>query len=289
MFVGGALILLGVMALLWRALRRPASQPTPAHHWRWIVGAGLAFPIAVLAALAAYSQWRSQAVRAEPPPDALVISVTGRLWWWEVRYHGAAGAADIVLANEIHVPAGRVVRLGLSSADVIHSLWFPSVAGKMDLVPGRVNRLVFSVDTPGVQRGQCAEFCGEQHARMALHLVAHTPDDFSAWLRAQSAPASAPTTPLQARGQAAFLDQRCNACHTVRGVSEEGRLGPDLTHVGSRLALGAGTLENGNGAASLADWIAHVQRHKPGAQMPGYERLDPATLEAIAAYLEQLR
>lgn len=287
MFIGGGLILLAVMGLLWRALRQASSPASSTRRWRWIAGGGLVFPIVVLAALAAYSQWRSQGVRADPPADALVISVTGRLWWWEVRYRDPAGGPDIVLANEIRVPVGKSVVLGLASADVIHSAWIPTVAGKMDLVPGRINRLVFSVDAPGVHRGQCAEFCGEQHARMALHLVAQTPDDFAAWLRAQAAPAKAPTMPLQAQGLAAFLAQRCNACHNVRGVSEGSRLGPDLTHVASRVALGAGTLDNG--PANLVDWIAHLQRHKPGAQMPSYDRLDPATLEAIGAYLGELR
>lgn len=284
MFIGAALVLVGVMGLLLRAVWRGQSAVRPA---RWLMGAGLAFPMAVLVTLILYSQWRSAALRADPPPDALVIGITARMWWWEVRYRNPAGGEDIVLANEIRVPVGRPVHLGLTSADVIHSVWFPALAGKMDTVPGRVNRLVFSVSSPGTHRGLCAEFCGEQHARMGMHLVAQAPEAFDAWLRAQALPAAAPATPLQARGREAFLAQRCNACHTVRGVSEEGRLAPDLTHVGSRLALGAATLDNNPQA--MARWIAHVQQLKPGARMPASTELDAATLQALAAYLSHLQ
>lgn len=275
------------MGLLWFALRRggaAASSPRPRH---WLVGGGIVFPAVVLVGLLAYSQWRGTELRADPPPGAMVVGVTGHMWWWEVRYRDPASGAEIVSANEIVVPTGRPVHLGLSSADVIHSVWFPALAGKMDTVPGRVNRLVFSVEQPGVHTGQCAEFCGEQHARMGLRLVALPPTEFDAWLRAQAAPAREPPSPLHQRGREVFLAQRCNACHTVRGVAEEGRLGPDLTHVGSRVALAAGTL--GNGPQELAHWIAHTQQIKPGARMPSYERLDAASLQALAAFLAGLR
>jgi cytochrome c oxidase subunit 2 len=288
MFVGAALITALVMGLVWRAVRGPASPVRP---WRWIVGAGVLFPSVVLVALMAWSQWRAhalvQAMDRPPPPDALVIGVTGHMWWWEVRLRHPDGGGDIVLANEIRVPVGRTVWLGLSSADVIHSVWLPSLAGKMDTVPGRVNRLVFSVDRPGVHRGVCAEFCGAQHARMALHLVAMEPAAFDDWLRAQARDAKPPETAQQRAGRDAFLAQRCNACHTVRGVASEGRLGPDLTHVGSRIALGAGTLPND--AASMAQWVAHTQDVKPGARMPSYARLDAPTLQALAAWLASLQ
>lgn len=283
LFIGAALITALVMGLLWRAVR---GAPRPVRPRRWIVGAGLLFPAVVLAALAGWSQWRARVVMAEPPPDALVVGVKGHLWWWEVRYHRPDGGTEIVLANEIRVPVGRTVWLGLTSADVIHSVWLPQLAGKMDTVPGRVNRLVFRVDRVGVYRGQCAEFCGEQHARMGLHLVAMAPADFDAWLQAQAQDARAPTTPQQLRGRDAFVALRCTACHTVRGVSEEGRLGPDLTHVASRVALGAGTLANS--AEAMAQWVAHTQELKPGARMPAYQRLDAETLQAIAAWLGSL-
>lgn len=283
MFIGAALVTALVMGLLWRAVRGPASAVRPR---RWIVGAGLLFPAVVLLALMGWSQWRARIVMADPPPDALVVGVKGHLWWWEVRYRRPDGDGEVVLANEIRVPLGRTVWLGLTSADVIHSVWLPQLAGKMDTVPGRVNRLVFRVDQAGVYRGQCAEFCGEQHARMALHLVAMEPADFEAWLDAQARDAPAPATSLQERGRAAFMAHRCNACHTVRGVSEEAQLGPDLTHVASRVALGAGTLPNNVDA--MAQWVAHTQELKPGARMPSYQRLDAETLQAIAAWLGSL-
>lgn len=289
LFTGGALIFIGVMALLaWAVLkRRCATDGEARSQRRWIVGGGLVFPLVVLIALLAYSGWRTPGWLEKPPSGALVVSVTGHLWWWNVRYRDPATGAEIALANELRLPVGRPVWLGLNSADVIHSFWVPALAGKIDMVPGRVNHLLVEASQAGVFRGQCAEFCGEQHARMALHVVAQAPADFDAWLAAQARPAAEPSTPLARRGREAFRAQRCNACHTVRGDSEEGRLGPDLTHVGSRLYLGAGTLPNTGG--SLAHWIADTQRVKPGARMPSSGDLDPATLQAIAAYLEGLR
>ena len=238
------------------------------------------------ATLMLWSQWRADVVMADPPPDALVVGVTGHPWWWEVRYRHPDSGADIRLANEIRVPLGRTVMLGLTSADVIHSVWLPQLAGKMDTVPGRVNRLVLRTDRAGIYRSACAEFCGEQHARMGLRLVAMEPAAFSAWLRDQALDARPAATPQQERGRDAFLNQRCGACHTVRGVTREGRLAPDLTHVASRVALGAGLLPNG--AAALRQWVAHTQDLKPGARMPSYGHLDAPTLDAIAAWLGRL-
>jgi cytochrome c oxidase subunit II len=284
MFIGGAVVLVGVMAVLIHAVRRGQSVVRPR---RWLLGAGIAFPLTVLAALIAYSQWRSSELRADPPANALQIGVTGRMWWWEVRYRDPATGAEIVTANEIRVPVGRPVYLGLTSADVIHSVWVPALAGKMDTVPGRVNRLVFSATELGIYRGQCAEFCGEQHARMGLHVVALAPAAFDAWLAQQAQAATPPETAAQARGRDTFLAQRCNACHTVRGVSEESRLGPDLTHVGSRLTLGAGALANNPRA--MAQWITQVQSIKHGARMPANTDMDADTLAALADYLAHLK
>jgi cytochrome c oxidase subunit 2 len=157
----------------------------------------------------------------------------------------------------------------------------------MDTVPGRVNKLVVTAREPGVYRGACAEFCGTQHARMALHVVVQAPDEFDRWLAHQLQPAAAVEGAVLQRGRRAFFDHGCASCHTVRGVAEGARLGPDLTHVGSRLALGSGVLPNQPGA--MAQWLAGVQVLKPGARMPSFEHLDAATLEALSAYLEQLR
>ncbi|MET0311218.1 MAG: c-type cytochrome, partial [Burkholderiaceae bacterium] len=173
------------------------------------------------------------------------------------------------------------------SADVIHSFWVPALAGKLDMVPGRLQHILFSASKPGVYRGQCAEYCGEQHAKMAMHVVALPEEEFAGWLARQALPAAAPASGQLAAGRDVFLAQRCSACHTVRGVSEEGRLGPDLTHVGSRLQLGAGTVANSPEA--MARWIAHVQELKPGARMPSSPELDAATLDALSAWLSSLK
>ncbi|MBE7368160.1 cytochrome c oxidase subunit II [Ramlibacter sp. HM2] len=284
LIVGGFAVLAIVMALLARSLRARAGRVRP---MLWLVGGGVLFPGVVVAALFAWSLPMSPAWKPVPPPGALVVAVTGHMWWWEVRYRDPATGADVLAANEIRIPVGRPVYLALASKDVIHSFWVPQLAGKMDMVPGRMQHLLLSADRPGSYRGQCAEFCGEQHALMALHVVALEPAQFDAWLAAQAQPARAARTPVQAEGRDAFLAARCNACHTVRGVSEEARLGPDLTHVGSRPTLAAGTLANTQEARLR--WIAHVQQVKPGARMPSYDRLEPRALAAMAEWLGALQ
>lgn len=284
LFIGGAIIFAAVMLLLALSLRGKA-HPVAAR-W-WIAGAGIAFPVVVLTILLAWSTWRSAGLTAQTSRHDIQISVNARMWWWEVRYRDPAGGPDIAAANEIHIPAGQTVYVGLSSADVIHSLWVPALNGKIDAIPGRMTGLTLHADKPGVYRGQCAEFCGEQHARMALHVVAHAPADYARWLARQAAPAAVPGTALLARGRQAFLDQRCGACHAVRGVADGASLGPDLTHVGSRLFIAAGTLRNHRG--TLAGWIADPQGIKPGARMPAAADLDGATLQALATYLESLK
>jgi cytochrome c oxidase subunit 2 len=284
MFGAGALIFIAVMALLALGLR---GGPRPVRPMRWIAGAGVAFPVVVLSALLVWSTWRGAQLTPQSSQQALAISVTGKMWWWEVRYRDPASGREVITANEIRIPTGRPVYLGLSSGDVIHSLWVPALGGKKDLVPGHVTGLTLHADKPGLYRGQCAEFCGEQHARMALHVVAETPRYFDAWLARQLLAAAAPRDAFLARGRQAFIDQRCGACHTLRGVAETSRLGPDLTHVGGRLHIGAGTLRTHRG--TLAGWIADPQAIKPGARMPAAGSIDGETLRALASYLEQLR
>jgi len=284
LFAGGLAIFAAVMLLLAWAVRRRGAPVRPA---LWILGGGVLFPGAVLAALFAWTLPLNPVWKPVPPPGAVVVAVTAHMWWWEVRYRDAATGAELLSANEIRIPAGRPVYLALSSADVIHSFWVPQLAGKMDMVPGRVQHLLMSADRPGTFRGQCAEFCGEQHARMALQVVALEPAAFDAWLAAQARPAMLPATPRQELGRQAFLANRCDACHTVRGAGDESRLGPDLTHVGGRLRLAAGTLPNT--AEAREQWISHVQQLKPGARMPSYDRLDATTLAAIADWLGSLQ
>ena len=291
MTIAGTLIFIAVMLLLAMSLRHHARPLRPAV---WIAGAGVAFPVIVLSLLLGWSTWRSAQLRPQSSNGALAISVTGKMWWWEVRYRDPASGREIATANEIHIPVGQNVYLGLNAADVIHSLWIPALAGKRDMIPGRVTGLTLRADKPGVYRGQCAEYCGEQHARMALHVVAMEQAEFDRWLVNEARPAApttaAPDQQLLERGRAAFLAQRCQSCHTVRGVTDPDantRLGPDLTHVGSRLHIAAGTLRNHRGA--LAGWVADPQAIKPGARMPAAADLDGETLRALAAYLEHLK
>jgi cytochrome c oxidase subunit 2 len=284
LIAGGLAIFAAVMVLLACALRRRAGD---VRERLWIVGGGLVLPAALLAVLFAWSLPRTPAWKPVPPPGALVVAVTAQLWWWDVRYRDPMTGAEVRTANEIRIPAGRPVYLALDSADVIHSFWVPQLAGKIDMIPGRLQHLLLSADRPGIYRGQCAEFCGAQHARMALHVVALAPAEFDAWLMAQARPALPPGTPRQQAGQQAFLANRCDACHTVRGVTGTSQLGPDLTHVGGRLHLAAGTLPNSQ--QGRLEWIAHVQQVKSGARMPSYERLGGDTIGAIADWLGTLR
>lgn len=286
MFGGAAAILLLVMTLaLYAIYRPPAQRRTLSSHVLIAVG-GLAFPVVTLSLLLGYGVTSMAKLRAHPvAQDAASIEVVGNRWWWDVHYRDADGSL-MTTANEVRIPAGVPVTVVVRSDDVIHSFWVPNLTGKVDLIPGRRNHVVLHADMPGSFRGQCAEFCGAQHARMAFHVIAETPEAHAAWQQAQRAPARAPTEPEAIRGREAFISAGCVACHTVRGVGTARASGPDLTHVGSRSFIAAGTLENTRD--NLADYIARSQVLKPGSGMPLYSELDEATLDAIAAYLESL-
>lgn len=288
LLAGGALVFVAVMALCALAI----AGPGPLRAWlgrrRFVVVAGIVFPVLALTALLVYTFGvAAQMVRAQAQTAATRIHVTGELWWWRVRYLDADGGTLLETANEIRIPVGEPVDLLLASADVVHSVWLPSLAGKLDMVPGHVNRLRLRADAVGVYRGQCAEFCGAQHARMVLHVVAQAPEAYQQWLQGARQPAAQPQARAAQQGRALFEQARCNVCHTVRGTGATGTLGPDLTHVGSRLTLAAGTLPNGIG--SLEAWIADPQHAKPGARMPSYRRFSGEELRALAIYLEGLR
>ncbi len=286
LFAGGALIFVSVMVLLVLSL---GNDRRPVKSMRWIAGLGVAFPVSVLSVLLVWSTWHSGKLAPQTSNTALQIAVTGKMWWWEVRYRDTSGR-EVVSANEIHIPTGQAVYLGLTTSDVIHSLWLPALGSKMDMVPGRVTGMTIHADKPGLYRGQCAEYCGEQHARMALHVIAHTPQDYAAWLARQALPAAPPADAFLARGRDAFIAQRCSACHAIRGMEgapQDNMLGPDLTHVGSRLHIAAGTLRNHRG--TLAGWIADPQSVKPGARMPAASELDGESLRALATWLESLK
>lgn len=273
--VVAAAVLLLVTVLAALALRRP--RPWLARPGA-IVAGGIVLPGIVLFALLVYA---STAVPRAKSGAALAIEIVGHQWWWEVAYLDPAGRREFTTANEIRIPAGRPVELRLATADVLHSFWVPSLAGKLDLVPGRANVLTLAANAPGLYRGQCAEYCGGPHAMMGVHVVAETPERFEAWRDAQRAPARA----APGRGRTLF-ESLCAGCHTVRGTQAAGQLGPDLTHVASRVALAAGVLPNDS--SSRSRWIAAGQHVKPGNLMPEYAQLPPADLDALAGYLAAL-
>jgi len=216
----------------------------------------------------------------------LEIQVTGHQWWWEVTYPHAEADKIIRTANEIHIPTGTPILVRVATRDVIHSLWMPNLHGKRDLIPGRVNKFWIEADRPGVFRGQCAEYCGMQHANMALVVVAESPADFDRWEQHQRTPAPDPKTAEQLRGRQAFLSLPCVNCHAITGTDAYATLGPDLTHLATRTTLAAGTLINNKG--NLSGWILNAPAIKPGNQMPA-NVLDAQQLNDVVAYLESLR
>jgi cytochrome c oxidase subunit 2 len=251
----------------------------------WIVGsllAATALTVAILTALSFVTQRPLFAGRAAIAGVRLI----GHQWWWEVRYDGAPPSQTFTTANEIHIPVGTPIRLSLESADVIHSFWVPSLAGKQDLIPGHNNSIELFAQRPGVYRGQCAEFCGLQHAHMGLLIVAEPSDVFEKWQAAQRATASHPQENDRAKGAQVFISKPCALCHTIRGTSAGGTVGPDLTHLGGRAYIGADVLPLTQG--SLAAWIADPHGVKPGVNMPPVH-LGPDDLNAVTAYLIGLK
>jgi cytochrome c oxidase subunit II len=230
-----------------------------------------------------YSLGTSMSLRR--PHEGLVIQVTGHQWWWDVRYPGEG----IVTANEIYLPAGEPSVIELRAADVIHSFWVPNLHGKIDLLPEMTTRIVLEPALPGEWRGQCAEFCGRQHAWMAFKVIALPREKFDAWVQArQSSPEPQPASDAAQwrRGEAVFFRASCHTCHAIKDTDAVGRIGPDLTHIGSRLTLGAGRIANAD--EYLARWILDPQELKPGNLMPA-TRLEPGDLADLVAYLRALQ
>jgi cytochrome c oxidase subunit 2 len=253
-----------------------------------VVNAGLIFPAAALALLLFYGLVLigMGGSAANAGDGDFRITVTGKRWWWQVAY-ATAGGRTIASANELRIPAGRPVKVTLVSDNVIHSFWVPRLAGKLDMIPGRVNTLTLHAEEAGISRGQCAEYCGGAHALMSFFVIALAEDEFSAWLANEAAPAREPEGGAAMRGRDLFVQSGCGGCHTVRGTQAVGAIGPDLTHVGSRHSLGAATLPND--AASFARWIRDNQHIKPENLMPAFDIFDEAQLSDLSAYLEQLR
>lgn len=283
LYVGAALIL-AVVSLL--VICGVIAGPRSVNARRWLLVGGLILPGIALVALFVHAFVVGNALVHDLGGDALRVHVTGRQWWWEVRYEAAAGEPQAVLANELHIPLGRPVEITLASSDVIHSFWVPPLAGKVDMIPGRRTRIVVRADQPGVFRGQCAEYCGAQHALMAFHVVVEDSGRFEAWRARQSRPADMAGNPEARLGRELFFRGGCAGCHAIRGTAAAGTLGPDLTHVGSRRSLAAGAL--GNHVGTMAGWIAGPQAIKPGSLMPDTGAFTGAELRTLSAWLASL-
>jgi len=263
----------------------------------WVAIGGIAVPLLVLSVFfflgldlltdfpihGDHGAMNMGSMAARSKPDILVI---GHQWWWEVHYLGDSGH-EVITANEIHIPAYRPVNIELRTADVIHSFWVPSLHGKVDLLPGNVNFIRIEASEPGNYIGQCAEYCGKQHANMHILLIAQEAPAFAEWLANQGKPGVRPTNPDTVMGHEAFLAGPCSQCHTVRGTPAAGRFGPDLTHIGSRNEIGSDTFPNNN--AYLEGWVTNAQALKPGCKMPKITQYNGAQLRSLVAYLRQLQ
>ena len=275
--VGGLIIVGALRGRGTEGQGRPSRISDDAFIW---VG-GLIVPAVILAILAVVTVQSVNTLR-KPEKNALQIEVTGYRWWWEVRYP----KEGITTANEIRIPAGRPVSIGLRTADVIHSFWVPELAGKVDNIPDHRNVLNLKAEKPGVYRGQCAEFCGIQHAKMAFLVRADPPATFNRWVARQQRPPSTPVGESAAKGQLVFNRSTCGACHTIRGTEARGTYGPDLTDFGDRRTIGAVAVPNTR--ANLAKWIVDAQSFKPGNLMPPIH-MPPDDVTALLDYLESQR
>jgi len=219
--------------------------------------------------------------------NPVTIKITGHQWWWQVDYENRSQPSKMMTtANEVHVPVGRPVKLTLQSSDVIHSFWVPNMHGKKDLVPGHPTEMWLKATETGTFRGQCAEFCGLQHAHMRLTFVADSPEKFERWMQSSSSDAPQPTTASRQRGLGVFMSNQCMMCHNINGTNARSTVGPDLTHIASRPMLAAGAIPNTRGY--LAGWIANPQNIKPGVRMPP-NTLGSDDLNALVDYLESLK
>ncbi len=288
MVVAGGLIWLAVVGLLAYASRRKRGIVGEQAAGRLIFWCGAAIPAFLLFLLLGYALWLMPGLRPFAPAGAsgaLTVEVTGEQFWWRVAYRPAGSDTPVLSANEIRLPVGERVKFRLTSTDVIHSFWIPALGGKMDLIPGRTNRLSLRATRAGTYRGQCAEFCGISHAHMAFPAIAMEPAEFDAWLDARAGPSQGVAE--NSAGRELFLREDCGDCHRVDGTQATGTGGPDLSHLGSRLTIGAGLVEND--VETLARFIIHSASVKPGSQMPAYTKLSPGEVEAIALWLRGLQ
>lgn len=276
----GAIALAIVLYALLRGLRG-REELTGRGERIFLVGGGLILPGAMIVVVFAATLAVMRTEAATTAPDALVIEITGHQWWWDVYYP----EEGIRTANEIHIPVGEVIELRLTSADVVHSFWVPSLGEKLDLLPDRVNTMTLLADEQANYRGTCAEFCGLQHAKMAFRVITHERGDFESWVSGQQETPKPPLGATESRGLEVFLTSECPDCHTIEGTGAVGRKGPDLTHVAGRDTIAAASFANTT--ENLRSWVAEPQTRKPGVDMPDIE-LGTADLDALVAYLETL-
>lgn len=287
-------ILLGVSVVVWVAVmltialiffrRKMESSATQRELGRNVTIAVALTAVTVLGILV--SSIMTGGALASMPRNAMELEIVGHQWWWEVHYPSVPESSSVVTANEIHIPVGRPVRLKLTSRDVIHSFWPPNLRGKIDLIPSRNNMTWMQADKPGIYHGQCAEFCGAQHAHMAVKVIAEDQATFDKWYAGQVASSHEPDDASRARGREIFLSLPCVVCHSVRGTPAHGGVGPDLTHLKSRTTIAAGQLQNTRG--NLAGWVVDAQSTKPGVRMPNMS-IPPQDLEPLLDYLESLQ
>jgi cytochrome c oxidase subunit II len=298
MFTVSSIVYVLVMIALLLSLRKrtaeagervPVIEPPSEseHRRRNVVISAITITILILFVflIASYSSGRSLRLN-DPSKNGLSIELTGHQWWWEVRYQDVDASNIFTTANEIHIPVGVPVMFSLRGADVIHSFWVPNLAGKKDLIPGKINTIWLQADKPGVYRGQCAEYCGLQHAKMALWIVAEPQEQFNAWRQNQTQEAVAAASDVQKRGQQVFFSSTCVMCHAINGTPAGSNVGPNLTHVGSRHMIAAATLVNTSD--HMAQWIKDSQTFKPGNKMP-QNNLSDADLQALVEYLQSLK
>ncbi|HEV2326291.1 MAG TPA: cytochrome c oxidase subunit II [Terracidiphilus sp.] len=257
----------------------------------WIAVGGLAVPLVVLCVLFVLGLRLLASFPIHDPmnqhaikPDIVVI---GHQWWWEVHYVDGPVSEHFTTADEIHIPANKPVMFELRSEDVIHSFWVPTLHGKVDLIPGHPNYVQIEASQPGNYAGECAVYCGEQHAHMRLLVVAQSPEDFEAWEEQQRKPADPPTTQQAQAGEQIFLGGPCSMCHQVRGTVAGGQVAPDLTHIASRQFIASDSFPNNT--AYLESWVTHAQSLKPGCQMPDLTQFSGVQLQELTAYLQQLK
>lgn len=282
MAIGAVVVWMAVMALALYAVRSKGHERQRVH--LLVIGGGVVIPTILLTVLLVFGLGKVPRLLAKGAADGPTILVSAEQWWWRVSYRMPDGRR-FELANEIRLPVGKRVTVEVVSADVVHSLWVPALGGKIDAIPGRKNEWALEPTRVGVFLGVCAEYCGQSHAKMMLVAVAQEPSEFEAWARHQDEPSN--LRPPGSPGVRSFQVHGCGACHTIRGTQADGRVGPDLTHVGSRHRVGSGLLPND--VEGFRTWLAHVDVLKPGVHMPAFDMLDEGELRLLATYLDGLR